>query len=145
MQTRDKLTAAECRELLRGAPGLAVVDDPPSHGYPSPLQADGRDEVFVGRIRDDPSHERALNLWVVSDNLRKGAATNAIQLAEVHIEQDARDRLPCRDSPQQRERRGVMANGFDPDHLLDDPPVLWQHGRTALRRLEQTAQLSPER
>jgi aspartate-semialdehyde dehydrogenase len=82
VQTREKLSAQECRELLRTAPGLAVVDDPPSHGYPSPLQADGRDEVFVGRIRDDASHERALNMWVVSDNLRKGAATNAIQLAE---------------------------------------------------------------
>jgi aspartate-semialdehyde dehydrogenase len=86
VQTRDAIEPDAVRELLRGAPGVEVVDDPSSHGYPSPLSADGRDEVFVGRIRRDPSHERALNMWVVSDNLRKGAATNAIQLAELLVE-----------------------------------------------------------
>jgi aspartate-semialdehyde dehydrogenase len=60
-----------------------VVDDPASDGYPTAWDAAGRDEVFVGRIRRDPSHERGLQMWVVSDNLLKGAATNAIQLAEL--------------------------------------------------------------
>jgi aspartate-semialdehyde dehydrogenase len=82
VQTRDPLSAADARELLRAAPGLEVVDDPASHGYPTARAAAGRDEVLVGRIREDPSHPRALNLWVVSDNLFKGAATNAVQLAE---------------------------------------------------------------
>jgi len=83
VQTREPLSAQACRELLAGAPGIAVVDDPAHHAYPTAQAAAGRDEVFVGRIREDPSHERALNLWVVSDNLHKGAATNAIQLAEL--------------------------------------------------------------
>ena len=83
VQTRDPLSAEEARALLEGAPGVEVVDDPPSHGYPTARAAAGRDEVFVGRIRRDQSHPRALNLWVVSDNLLKGAATNAVQIAEV--------------------------------------------------------------
>src|SRR3954469_10223920 len=83
VQTREVLEPAAARELLRGFPGIAVVDDPPSHAYPTAGGAAGRDEVFVGRIRRDPSHPRALNLWVVSDNLLKGAATNAVQLAEL--------------------------------------------------------------
>jgi aspartate-semialdehyde dehydrogenase len=82
LQTRDPLSAEDARALLRAAPGLVVVDDPPTHGYPTARSAAGRDEVLVGRIRRDPSHPRALNLWVVSDNLLKGAATNAVQLAE---------------------------------------------------------------
>jgi aspartate-semialdehyde dehydrogenase len=82
VQTREPLSPDECRSLLRSAPGIAVVDDPASHAYPTARDAAGRDEVFVGRIRRDPSHERALNLWVVSDNLYKGAATNAVQIAE---------------------------------------------------------------
>ncbi|MDQ4041920.1 MAG: aspartate-semialdehyde dehydrogenase [Actinomycetota bacterium] len=86
VQTREPIEPDAVRELLRFAPGVEVVDDPSTHGYPSPLSAEGRDEVFVGRIRRDPSHERALNMWVVSDNLRKGAATNAIQLAELLVE-----------------------------------------------------------
>jgi len=83
VQTREPLTAEECRALLERAPGLVVVDDPSRHAHPSARAAAGRDEVFVGRIRDDESHPRALNLWVVADNLRKGAATNAVQLAEL--------------------------------------------------------------
>ena len=83
VQTREPLGADDCRALLEAAPGIAVVDDPARHAHPSALAATGRDEVFVGRIRRDESHPRALNLWVVSDNLRKGAATNAVQLAEL--------------------------------------------------------------
>jgi aspartate-semialdehyde dehydrogenase len=78
LQTREPLEVEEARELLANAPGLALVDP-----YPTAAQAAGRDEVFVGRLRRDPSHERGLQMWVVSDNLRKGAATNAIQLAEL--------------------------------------------------------------
>ena len=82
VQTRDPIEPDEVRELLRSAPGLDVVDEPAANGYPTALAGAGRDEVLVGRIRRDPSHPRALNMWVVSDNLLKGAATNAVQLAE---------------------------------------------------------------
>ena len=80
MSSWRRTTAASC---FADRPGIAVVDDPSQHAYPTARGATGRDEVFVGRIRQDPSHERALNLWVVSDNVRKGAATNAVQIAEV--------------------------------------------------------------
>jgi aspartate-semialdehyde dehydrogenase len=83
LQTREPLSVDAARELLAGAPGLSLVDDPATHGYPTALDAAGRDEVFVGRLRRDPTHERGLCLWVVSDNLLKGAATNAVQIAEV--------------------------------------------------------------
>jgi len=83
VQTARDLSPEACRELLAETPGVEVIDDPSRHGYPTALHATGRDEVFVGRIRRDPSHERALNLWIVADNLRKGAATNAVQLAEL--------------------------------------------------------------
>ncbi|HVL96773.1 MAG TPA: aspartate-semialdehyde dehydrogenase [Solirubrobacteraceae bacterium] len=83
VQTREPISVEDVRALLEAAPGVALVDDPASHGYPTARDAAGRDEVFVGRLRKDPSHERALNLWVVSDNLLKGAATNAVQIAEV--------------------------------------------------------------
>jgi aspartate-semialdehyde dehydrogenase len=82
VQTREPLSATEARELLGAAPGVALED------VPTPLRAAGRDEVFVGRIRGDESHPRALSMWVVSDNLRKGAATNAIQIAELLLERD---------------------------------------------------------
>ncbi len=72
----------EVRELLEKAPGVVVVDEPSKAEYPMPLTAHDRDEVFVGRIRRDESQPRTLNMWVVSDNLRKGAATNAVQIAE---------------------------------------------------------------
>ena len=68
--------------LLKSTPGIIVLDDIPSNKYPMPLYAEGKDEVFVGRIRRDESQQNTLNLWVVSDNLRKGAATNAVQIAE---------------------------------------------------------------
>jgi aspartate-semialdehyde dehydrogenase len=83
VQTREPLSAEDCRALLEAAPGVTVLDDPTSHTYPTARHATGKDDVFVGRIRQDPSHERALNMWVVSDNVRKGAATNAVQIAEV--------------------------------------------------------------
>ena len=83
VQTREPLTPEECRHVLAAAAGIAVIDDPADGLYPTALDAAGRDEVLVGRIRRDPSHERCLNLWIVGDNLRKGAATNAVQLAEL--------------------------------------------------------------
>jgi aspartate-semialdehyde dehydrogenase len=83
VQTRRPLGADEARELLRAAPGVTVLDDPGAASYPLAIEAAGRDDVFVGRIRRDPGHDSALDLWIVSDNLRKGAATNAVQLAEL--------------------------------------------------------------
>jgi aspartate-semialdehyde dehydrogenase len=83
VQTREPLSPEQCRELLARAPGVVVVDAPAEGVYPLASDAAGRDEVLVGRIRRDPSHERCLNLWVVGDNLRKGAATNAVQVAEL--------------------------------------------------------------
>jgi aspartate-semialdehyde dehydrogenase len=83
IETREELSPDECRRLLADAPGVIVVDDPANGVYPLAIDAAGRDDVLVGRIRRDPSHDRALNLWIVGDNLRKGAATNAVQLAEL--------------------------------------------------------------
>ena len=83
LQTRDPLSPEECREVLAKAPNVVVVDDPADGLYPLAIDVAGRDEVLVGRIRRDDSHERCLNLWIVGDNLRKGAATNAVQLAEL--------------------------------------------------------------
>jgi aspartate-semialdehyde dehydrogenase len=83
VQTREALSPDRARELLRSAPGLTVVDDPEAALYPMATEVAGRDGVFVGRIRRDPGNERALDLWIVADNLRKGAATNAVQLAEL--------------------------------------------------------------
>ena len=88
VQTAKDLSPEEARELLSEFPGLVVLDDPGDGIYPLPIAAAGRDEVLVGRIRRDPSHERCLNLWVVGDNLRKGAATNAVQVAELLHERD---------------------------------------------------------
>ena len=84
IETRDKLGAADARELLRNAPGIELVDEPTAGGYPTPVtHASGRDPVYVGRIREDLSHPRGLNLWIVADNIRKGAALNAVQIAEL--------------------------------------------------------------
>ena len=88
IQTRRDLSPEECRELLAAAPGVVVMDSPGDGIYPTATDAAGRDEVFVGRIRRDPSHNRCLNLWVVGNNLRKGAATNAVQVAELLAERD---------------------------------------------------------
>jgi aspartate-semialdehyde dehydrogenase len=84
IETREKLTAGRATELLRAAPGVEVVDERQAGGYPTPVtHASGRDPVFVGRIREDISHPNGLNLWVVADNIRKGAALNAVQIAEL--------------------------------------------------------------
>jgi aspartate-semialdehyde dehydrogenase len=83
VQTREPLSPEQCRDVLASAPGVTVVDDPANGLYPTPIDAAGRDDVLVGRIRRDPSHDRCLNLWIVGDNLRKGAATNAVQVAEL--------------------------------------------------------------
>ncbi len=83
VQTRGELSPERARELLAAAPGVTVLDDPGAALYPLAIDATGSDDVFVGRIRRDPGHERALDLWIVADNLRKGAATNAVQLAEL--------------------------------------------------------------
>ena len=84
VETRDKLSAQQARALLERAPGVVVVDEHKAGGYPTPVtHASGTDPVYVGRIREDLSHPRGLNLWVVSDNIRKGAALNAVQIAEL--------------------------------------------------------------
>lgn len=80
------VSADEAREALRRAPGVIVLDDLAAGQVPQPIDCEGKDEVFVGRIRNDPSHPNGLNLWVVADNLRKGAATNAVQIAEVLVQ-----------------------------------------------------------
>ncbi len=82
VETAYKLTADQCRDILSRAPGVLVVDDPASNVYPMAIDAAGQDVVLVGRIREDPSIECGLDLWVVADNLRKGAALNAVQIAE---------------------------------------------------------------
>ncbi len=83
VQTRDALSPERARELLSAAPGVTVLDDPAAAVYPLATDASGQDDVFVGRIRRDPGHERALDMWIVADNLRKGAALNAVQIAEL--------------------------------------------------------------
>jgi aspartate-semialdehyde dehydrogenase len=85
IETATKLTSAEARLILSEAPGVRVVDDPARMLYPMPLDMTGKDEVFVGRIREDNSIEKGLNLWVVGDQIRKGAALNALQIAEYMI------------------------------------------------------------
>jgi len=89
VQTKRKLTAAEARELLAAFPGVVVVDDPAALQYPMPVDAAGRDAVYVGRIREDDTIENGLNFWCVSDNLRKGAALNAVQIAEELVRRGA--------------------------------------------------------
>ena len=87
IETRDKITAAEAQRLLAAAPGVVLMDERRPGGYPTPVgDASGKDPVFVGRVREDISHPRGLDLWVVSDNVRKGAALNSIQIAETLIE-----------------------------------------------------------
>ena len=86
VQTREDLSPDDCRALLAEAPGIVVIDSPADGLYPTAVDAAGSDEVLVGRIRRDPSHERSLNLWIVGNNLRKGAATNAVQVAELLVE-----------------------------------------------------------
>lgn len=85
IETEKKLTAAEARRLFESFPGIVVMDDPVDKVYPMPLFASNRDEVFVGRIREDNSIPNGLNIWVVADQIRKGAATNAVQIAELVV------------------------------------------------------------
>jgi aspartate-semialdehyde dehydrogenase len=90
IETREKISAEAARELLRKAPGVEVLDERKPGGYPTAAtEAANQDTVYVGRIREDISHERGLNLWIVSDNIRKGAATNSVQIAEILV----RDRI----------------------------------------------------
>jgi aspartate-semialdehyde dehydrogenase len=86
IETEKKLTANKVRAILSSAPGIIVYDAPEKNVYPLPVYAAGRDEVYVGRIREDHSIENGINMWIVSDNLRKGAALNAVQIAEKLIE-----------------------------------------------------------
>jgi aspartate-semialdehyde dehydrogenase len=84
IETDRKISAAEVRDLLSAAPGVALVDDPANNGYPTAVgEAVGTDEVYVGRVREDISHPNGIDLWVVSDNVRKGAALNSVQIAEL--------------------------------------------------------------
>jgi len=87
LETEKKLTPAEARKILSQAPGVKVVDDPARNQYPMPLDAAGQDLTLVGRIREDFTIKNGLNLWLVADNIRKGAATNAVQIAEILIQQ----------------------------------------------------------
>jgi aspartate-semialdehyde dehydrogenase len=91
VETDRKVTAEEARGLFERFPGLRVWDDPAESRYPMPIGVEGQDDCLVGRIREDLSHDRALNFWVVGDQLRKGAATNAVQIAELLIGSAARD------------------------------------------------------
>lgn len=89
IETEDKITGDEARKLMADAPGIVIIDeriDEKRRSYPMPIEASGRDEVFVGRVREDPFIENGLSMWVVSDNLRKGAALNAVQIAELLVE-----------------------------------------------------------
>jgi aspartate-semialdehyde dehydrogenase len=85
VETRVKLSAAEAKQILREAPGIVVADEPENNIYPMAIEAAGRDAIYVGRVRSDESVANGLNLWVVADNLRKGAALNAVQIAEILI------------------------------------------------------------
>lgn len=88
LETREKITADQARELLSRAPGVVVVDERVDGGYPTAVtEAANHDPVYVGRVREDISHERGLDLWVVADNVRKGAALNSIQIAEILVKE----------------------------------------------------------
>jgi len=87
LETEKKLTPEEARKILKKAPGVKVVDDPTKNQYPMPLDAAGQDLTLVGRIREDFTIKNGLNLWLVADNIRKGAATNAVQIAEILTQQ----------------------------------------------------------
>jgi aspartate-semialdehyde dehydrogenase len=83
VETEEKITATRARELFSGFPGLRLWDEPAEQKYPMPIAVEGQDDCYVGRVREDLSHPRGLNFWVVGDQLRKGAATNAVQIAEL--------------------------------------------------------------
>jgi aspartate-semialdehyde dehydrogenase len=86
IETRERISAAQVRELLTAAPGVTVIDERQTGGYPTAVtEGSGQDAVFVGRIREDISHDSGINLWIVSDNIRKGAALNSVQIAEILV------------------------------------------------------------
>ncbi len=89
VETEKKISVEQARELFSATPGIEVVDDLAAGVYPMPIGCDRRDEVFIGRIREDLSSPTGLSFWCVSDNLRKGAATNAVQIAELLIRNKA--------------------------------------------------------
>ncbi|MGA3058117.1 MAG: aspartate-semialdehyde dehydrogenase [Candidatus Limnocylindrales bacterium] len=98
VETSRRMTPDEARRAFAAVPGVVVMDEPEAHVYPIATQAAGKDEIYVGRVRTDPSVEHGLAFWIVSDNLRKGAATNAVEIAEVLVERDwvkARSRRPA--------------------------------------------------
>jgi aspartate-semialdehyde dehydrogenase len=82
IEFESPVSPENAREALTAFPGVKVLDDPTNNGYPTPIEVEGTDEVYVGRIRGDASHPNGLAMWIVVDNLRKGAALNAIQIAE---------------------------------------------------------------
>lgn len=86
VETIEPLSVEEAQELLARAPGVKLLDDPAAGAYPMPYHATGKDEVFVGRIRKDPFRDNILNMWITADNMRKGAALNAVQIAELLVE-----------------------------------------------------------
>ena len=88
IETEKKLSAKDCRVLLSQAPGVKVLDNPSEKIYPMAIEAQGEDPTYVGRIREDETIDNGLNLWIVADNIRKGAALNAVQIAEKLIEMD---------------------------------------------------------
>jgi len=85
IETENPITVEEAREILKNAPGVIVEDDPFNNVYPMPINADGKDDVFVGRIKKDLAFDNGISMWIVADNLRKGAATNAVQIAELLV------------------------------------------------------------
>jgi aspartate-semialdehyde dehydrogenase len=99
VETERKLTVEEARELFAAMPGIIVVDKLDARQYPTPMSCDGRDEVFIGRIREDLSSSNGLAFWCVSDNLRKGAATNAVQIAELLARNQSRARKTSAATP----------------------------------------------
>ena len=83
-ETTSKISAGEVRELMKNAPGVELLDGTETGQYPTPVtDASGKDAVFVGRVREDISHPRGIDLWIVADNIRKGAALNSVQIAEI--------------------------------------------------------------
>ena len=87
LETEKPLSVEEVREILSNSPGVVVEDEPEKNIYPLPIKAAGKDEVFVGRIRKDESTQNSINMWIVADNLRKGAALNAVQIAEILVQE----------------------------------------------------------
>ncbi len=85
VETQEPITVEEAREILKNAPGVIVEDDPFNNVYPMPIDVDGKDDVFVGRIKKDLAFDNGISMWIVADNLRKGAATNAVQIAELLV------------------------------------------------------------